>query len=177
VIGCQKRFAQDCLAVSPRDASEEVGLGIRYKGLHLLHVSAELPDAFVPGRGVGREFSFRPVSGGPVWGNVFGVEAEFQDVSLRDAEVFEEHPGGVRQVCGFFPTEIGGKVFYYLFEFGVGASAGEEFRKVLAQGFIVVRGFRFRHGIIGLLWRAWRFSLAGALPTSLQVKVCARWSP
>ena len=59
-------------------------------------VGTEFLNAGVPGGCAGRGGGFRPVVIRPFRGAVFWVAAEFEDVPLREAEVFEKHPEGVR---------------------------------------------------------------------------------
>ena len=73
-------------------------MSVRDQVLHGFQISAELLDALVPGRGVGRRGFCGPVSFGPFRGLVLLAAAEFEDVVLRDAEMFEEHPRRVREI-------------------------------------------------------------------------------
>ena len=133
VIGQEQGFAEDGLAVAPGDAGEQVSLGILHERLHGLQVAAELLDAFGPGCGGGRGRSFRPVAFGPFRGDVFFVAAEFEDIPLGQTEVFEEHPGRVREVCGLGAAEFGRKISYDGVEVGVSVASSEEFDEILAQ--------------------------------------------
>ena len=65
---------------------------------------------------------------------MFGAAAEFEDVPLGDAEMLEEHPGRGGVICGLRTAEVCGKIFHYIFEFGVGVAAIEKIEKVFAQG-------------------------------------------
>jgi len=133
VSGQEQSFAEDGLAVSPGNLGEEIGLRIFHQGLHGLQVSAEFLDAGVPGSAAGRGGGFRPVVIGPFRRLVPGVAAEFEDVRLGEAQVFEEHPEGVREVGGFLATEVGGEVGHDRVECGVGVASVEQFEKMLAE--------------------------------------------
>ena len=85
-------------------------------------------DGFLPGAGVGWGGGFGPVVVGPLFLFVvaLGVVAEVEHVLLGDAEVLDDLPGGVGQALGDFAMQGGGKVFYGVFEGGVGVTAFEE---------------------------------------------------
>lgn len=146
VVGYEQGFAEDGLAFAPGDLCEEIGLGIFHEIVHGFRVAVDLVDAFVPGVGGGRLGGFRPVSFGPFRRFVFEVAAEFEDVGLGDADVFEEHPGGVGEVGRLLSAEFWGEIFDGVFEGGVGVSAFEEFEDVLAEG--SVRVFGLGHGVL-----------------------------
>jgi hypothetical protein len=78
---------------------------------------------------------------------VLFVAAEFEDVPLREAEVFEEHPGRVWEVRGLRTAEFGREIFNDVVEFGMSASSGEKVGEVFAQ--LLVLGFG--HGASAVL--------------------------
>ena len=73
--------------------------------------------------------------------------AEFEDVVLRDAEVFEEHPGRVREIFGLGSAQFRRQIFDGVVEGGVGLAAGEECEEVLAELGVRVLGMRASGGI------------------------------
>ena len=85
--------------------------GVGDEFFHGLQILAELLDAFVPRGGIGRGLGFRPVIVGPFHFLVVGVSAEIEDVPLRDAQVLQQLPRGMRRAVGFdaaqFDWEIG----------------------------------------------------------------------
>jgi hypothetical protein len=76
----------------------------------------------------------RPIFFGPFAVFVLWVGAEVEDVLLSNAEMFDEHPGGVWEVCGLCAAEVGREIFYDVVEGGVGLASGEEFEEMLAEG-------------------------------------------
>src|SRR5215831_5843837 len=100
-------------------------------------------DTLLPCIGIRRLRGLRPVAFGPLWGLVVLVAAEFEDVPLRDAQVLEEHPGGVREVGGLGAVEFGPEVFDGVFKCGVGVATFQEFEEMFAQGLGRVFGHRF----------------------------------
>lgn len=139
MIGEEQGFTEDGLAVTPGDFDEEIGLGILYEVLHGFQIGAEVLDAGVPGRVARRGSRFWPVVVRPFRSCVIWVAAEFQDVPLREAQVFEEHPQGVRVVGGFLAAEIGGDVGDDVVESGVGLAALKKLDKVGAERFVLIR--------------------------------------
>src|SRR5580698_9536064 len=55
--------------------------------------------------------------------------------------MFEEHPGGVGEVCGLRAAEFGWKILDDVVEGGVGLASGEEFEEVIAEGVVGVGSF------------------------------------
>jgi len=142
VVGDEKRFAKKILAVAPTEGLEEVGVGFGDKGFEELEVFADGSDGGVPGVRGGRLGRFGPVFGGPLERMVAagGRRGELEDVALGDAEVFEELPGGVREVGWDGGAMLGGKVFDGVVEGNVGLTAAEEFENLLAElGLLGVR--------------------------------------
>jgi hypothetical protein len=134
VVGEQHGFAENGLSIGPGQFGEEIGFRICDQILHGFQIGLELGDAFRPRVLIGRGFVFRPVVVGPLQGCVVLGAAEFEDIPLCDAEVFEEHPGRVRVVGGLFATKIRREIFDDVFEFGVGVASDKEFEEMLAQG-------------------------------------------
>jgi hypothetical protein len=60
---------------------------------------------------------------GPVGGDVILVAAEFQDVPLRDAQVFEQHPWGVGKAWWFLTAKFLGNSGDNFVKFCVGIAA------------------------------------------------------
>ena len=146
MIGYEQRFAEDGLALAPGDLREEIGLRIFHEILQGFCVAVDLVDAFVPGVGSGGLGGFRPVSFGPLRGFVLCAAAELEDVGLRDADVLEEHPRGVREVGRFRSAEFRREILDGVFECGVGVAPFEEIEEMLAEG--LVRVFVCGHGVL-----------------------------
>src|SRR5579872_4790234 len=90
-------------------------------------------NTLVPRIGAGRLGGLRPVAFGPLRRFVLRVAAEFEDVPLRDADVFDQHPGRVREVFGLRAAKFLGQSFYGVFKPGVRVAAFEKFNDVLAK--------------------------------------------
>ena len=122
VVGDEERLAEEVLAVAPAEGLVEVGVGLWMRASKSFEVAADGGDGLRPRRGLGWLRDFGPVAVGPVEGLVAagGWRGEVEDVALGDAEVLEELPGGVGEVCGYGASEIGGKVFDGFVEGGVG---------------------------------------------------------
>ena len=67
-------------------------------------------DALLPLGVVLRRRRRRPVVVGPLRILVLGVRAELEQIVLRDADVLEELPDGVRQSVGTFAAQLGGQI-------------------------------------------------------------------
>ena len=96
VVGEQQQCAQVGLLLVPgRNARIQIP-GVAGDLFHLLAIAREGGDAGVPRPAVGRRRVLRPVVVGPLAAvDVLGVDAEIEDVFLRDAHVLEQLPGGV----------------------------------------------------------------------------------
>jgi len=130
------------LTLAPGKGFGEGGLvGFAEKLEESLAVGVDGVDGFLPGAGVGWGGGFGPVVVGPLFLFVvaLGVVAEVEHVLLGYAEVLDDLPGGVGQALGDFAMQGGGKVFYGVFEGGVGVTAFEEGDKF---GLDVVRRWR-----------------------------------
>src|SRR5262245_6360015 len=77
---------------------------------------------------------------------MFGVAAEFQDVPLRNAHVFEQHPGGVRKTPDLLTAELRGKAFDHVIEFSMRAAILEQGQEMLAERWI--RSGRHRASLV-----------------------------
>src|SRR5579864_1228957 len=82
--------------------------------------------------------SLWPVLFGPFRRLVFGIPAELENVPLRDADVFEEHPCGMRYLFRGHAAQLGREGFNCVGELGVGFAATEQRDELLAQGLVFV---------------------------------------
>src|SRR5208282_2598383 len=147
VIGHQQGFAENGLAVAPWDSGQQVGLGIFYQILHRLEVLPEFFHTCIPNGGGRRSFCLRPIPFGPFRRDVFRVAAEFQNVPLRDAQVFQQHPERVGQAGRLLSKQFVRNVGDYFFELGVGATSIEQVNHMLAQHLVFILIFAvFFHG-------------------------------
>ena len=137
VVGDEQGFAEDGLAVSPGNFCEQISLRIADQFFHGFRIILESLDALVPRCGAWRRRGFGPVIIGPFGGDIFWVAAEVENVALRDAQVFEKHPGGMRQAFRDFATKLRREVGDYFVEGGVGMAALELGDEVFAQGLVV----------------------------------------
>lgn len=138
VVGDQEGFAEDGLAVPPWDFREQIGFGIADQLFQSGQIDLKRFDAFVPGRGARRGRGFGPVVVRPFGGDVFRVAAEVEDVALRDAQMFEEHPGGMRQALWDFALELRGEIGDDFVKGGVGVAAVEVSGEVFAEGLVLI---------------------------------------
>jgi hypothetical protein len=60
------------------------------------------------------------------------VAAELQDVQLREAHVFQQHPGGMRKVRNFDSGELHGPVTHGIVEASVRSAPLQQVKHVLA---------------------------------------------
>src|SRR5258708_1379482 len=104
----EQGFAQNSLASAVWNFGEEIRLAVGHKFLHRLEIPRERFQALVPGLGSGRDWRSGPVSGGPVWRNMFGVAREFQNIPLRNAHVLEQFPDRVRHASRADASQFGG---------------------------------------------------------------------
>ena len=132
VVGHLERFAEQALAIAVREWGEQVRRRSGNKLPHGLVIGTKARDALVPCMRVGRFGGGGPVAGRPVGRRVFGIAAEFQHVPLRDSEVFEQFPGGVRRAGRGDTAQGGGHVGDCLIEIGVRASSFEQFHQLAA---------------------------------------------
>ena len=124
MVGYQQGFAEDGLAGAPGDWREQICFAIRDQSLDGFQVAAKIADGVVPGSGVGGRGRGWPIFVVPFAVFVCWVGAEVEDVLLGDAEMFEEHPGGVGEVRGLCAAEIGWEIFCDVVEGGVGLASG-----------------------------------------------------
>jgi hypothetical protein len=110
---------------------------------HGLQVGLKGLAAFVPGLLVGRSGGLWPVAFGEFWRDVFWVTGEFEDVPLREAQVFEELPCGMLGVFWDYALEVDGPIFCDGFEIGVGLASFEEFDEMIWEGFLFWHGWWF----------------------------------
>jgi hypothetical protein len=96
VIRDEQSLGKNGLASAVRNLGIEIRIGIEDQFTHLQEFALNFGDAFVPGFLARRRFGGRPIAGREVWRDVLSVAAEFEDVPLRDADVFEKLPECVR---------------------------------------------------------------------------------
>ena len=108
VIGGEEEFAQIGLIGAVRNRGDELDLRARGEPLERLAVAPELRNRFGPGRAVRRRRRLRPVGVRPLLRLVFRVDAEIEDVGLREPQMFEELPGRYSQPAGTTPRIRGG---------------------------------------------------------------------
>lgn len=68
----------------------------------------------------------RPIAFGPGRRNMLRIAAEFKNVPLRQAQVFEKHPQGVGIANGLLAAESCGNIGDYGIESGVGVASFEK---------------------------------------------------
>jgi hypothetical protein len=73
---------------------------------------------------------------------------------LRDAQVFEKHPGGMREVFRFLAAKLGRKFFYGVVEVDVGVATVEKLDDLLAQRLVSTTTTAVGRGH-GILWQHW----------------------
>src|SRR5215472_10333609 len=78
---------------------------------------------------------------------MFFVAAEFEDIPLRDAQVFEKHPGRVREIGGLGAVEFWREVLDGVLKCRVGVAAVQKFEQMFAQGLVRIFGHGFLRGI------------------------------
>jgi len=153
VICCQQDLPQNGLAIAPGNLREEVCFRIANQILQSFQIAEHLFHAFIPGFGGRRGFGFRPVAFGPLGRFVLLVAAEFEYVPLGDADVFEEHPGGVREIGGLGAAEVRRETLDDVFEFGMGVASAEEFEEMFTERvmgvFLRGHGIPFERGRLG----------------------------
>ena len=132
MIGDQQRLAKNGLARAVRNGRGEVCFRIDNKFAHLLSVMLKGFQAHFPGNGVGRGWMNRPIAGRPIGRDVHGIAAEFEDIPLRDADVLEEFPGGVRRACWLVSRPRHGKSGDSGLEIRVSVAAFKQLQKVFS---------------------------------------------
>ena len=133
VIGDEECFAQDRLAVTVRDFSEEIVGGIRNEILHLFQIAAKLLNRFIPKAGIAGTSRLWPITFGPFRRDVIRSAAEFQDVPLRDSHVLEHLPGRVGQAFNLLTAGFGRKVRDEVIERDVRVAATQQREQMIAQ--------------------------------------------
>ena len=69
------------------------------------------------------------------------VAAEVQDVQLGEAQVLEQHPGGVREVRYFDAGELQRPVAHRVVEADVRPAAFQQVEQMVAEGFVPTIGW------------------------------------
>src|SRR5579883_1438179 len=103
VVGDEKSFAQQRLAVSPGKLAVEVLLRVAEQRLELRQVLADRAHGARPVTLFLRSRLRRPVSLRPFRRLIFGRNTEPQNVVLGDAHVLQQLPGGVRKALRPLP--------------------------------------------------------------------------
>lgn len=142
VIGDEHGFTQDGLALAVRDASEEIRFRVLNQFDHGAQIGVEIANAAVPGGGVGRSGGGRPVAGRERRRDVAQIAAEFEDVPLGDAEMFEQLPERVSGARDFLPAEGGRDVLQDASGAGVGLLVAQQAHQVAAEGAVTDGGMR-----------------------------------
>ena len=157
VVGDKKRFAEKILSVAPTEGLEEIGLWPGDESFELLKIGANGGDRSIPGVRRGWRGRLGPVLFGPFEWMVAagGRGGKVEDVALGDAEVFEELPGGVRQIGRDGGAVLGGKVFDGVVEGDVSLASAKEVDDLFAE-----------LGLVGVL----RFAHAGSPPHWMQAE-------
>ena len=108
MIGNQEGLAEDRVVLVLADRFEQVSRGVGDQVHDRLEVRAERSEGLVPGLRVGWCITRWPVAGGPLGGDVLGVDAVAENIPLGDSHVLEQAPGGVRLAGGLFAAKLGG---------------------------------------------------------------------
>ena len=117
------------MAGAPGKGFDELGVG--GGGQELVEggaIGADLVEGLLPGASVGRFGLGGPVGVGPLARLVGAVEVvgEGEHVVLGDADVFDDLPGGVREIFRDCTAEFDGEVLDGVVEGGVGVAAIEQ---------------------------------------------------
>ncbi len=105
VVRDEKRFPENRMPVAVGNRCKQIRRGVGYEILHCFQISAEGFKALFPSRRIRRRVPVRPVTSRERWRDVFGVPAKFEDVQLGDAHMFEEAPGGMRDIVWLRSTK------------------------------------------------------------------------
>ena len=138
VIGNQHGFAKDRLAVSPGNLGKKIGLRIFDQLLHRPKIVVKGVNALVPGGRARRRRAFRPVVIRQRERLVFRVDAELQDVPLRQAHVLDQHPRGMWQAVRDFAAKFGGEFRDDFVESGMGMATIQKLDQIIAKGLVAV---------------------------------------
>ena len=160
VVRQQQHLAQDGLAVSPRYFLKEIGARARDQILHRLEILLEARDTFIPGDRIRWRGSFRPIFLWPFRGDVFRIAAELENVPLRDAEMFKQHPGGMGEAIWLRGPQLFRDIRDRIFKFRVRFSAFKQADELVAQSF-VVNGISWQFAVLFLRDKRVKFPAPG----------------
>src|SRR5882757_5590372 len=119
VVGDQKRFAKQSLAVSMGDLGSKVTFGVRNQGRHGFQISQYLLYARVPGFFIWRSLRLGPVLIWPFGRFMLTGAAEFKNVPLGNADMLQQLPRRVRSALGFAAAKFAGKILERLAQIDV----------------------------------------------------------
>ena len=123
MVGEDEGFAQNGLALAVGDFGVEIGSRIFDQLDHFAQIVFEPLHRLIPLFFARRGRRLGPVALGKFGRDVLVVAAEFQNIPLRDAGVFEELPPGMREALRVGAALGRGEVFDGVHEMDVGAAA------------------------------------------------------
>src|SRR5947209_2362129 len=133
VVRYQHCFPKNRLSISPRNLCEQIRFRIAYELLHGFEILVERLNTLVPRRcGRWRRLLW-PIILRPAELFVFRIAAEIENVPLRDAQMFEEHPCRMRQSLRDRATQFSRKITDDLVESRMRVAAIEQFEKMFAE--------------------------------------------
>lgn len=147
MISHEQGFTEDGLAFAMRNASEQIDTRIFHKVNHCLEVGAKRTNAPFPSSGIGWLGRWRPIPFGKGGRNVPRIPAEFEDIPLRNAEMFEKLPGGMGRAGDFHATQVFGKICEGAIKTDVSLFLRQQIDKVIAQRAIRTVGDAARGGL------------------------------
>ena len=144
VIRDEKRFPKNRWPVAVGNRYKQIRRGVGYQILQGSQISAEGFQALFPSHRIRRRVPVRPVTIRERWRDVFWIPAEFEDVPLGDAHVFEEVPGGMRYAVRLRSTEPSGQVGDGGVEIEMRSTTSQQVEQVFPESLIVVHAWLTR---------------------------------
>ena len=130
---CQKqRLAQKRLAGAMRNLCEEIVGRIRDEILHRFQIISKLVDRCIPEIGRSQFIRVRPITFWPFRRDVICVAREFEDVPLRDAQVFKHLPGRIGKPLDLLTAFLNREIFDEILKTQVRMAAAEQLEELVA---------------------------------------------
>jgi hypothetical protein len=140
VVDDEDQLAQIGLTRAVRDAGEQIDFGIRGETLQRLEIAVERSDSGIPSAVRGRRGVCRPVVVGPLHFAIVRVEAEVENIVLRDADVLHDLPRRMRHACRAFTAQTRREAGDRIVEVDVRVTPVERLCKKAGKGVVLISG-------------------------------------
>src|SRR5258706_10328963 len=125
MIRYQESFTQNCLPRPMRDDAEQISGRVIDERLNRQKVLTKSRQRIFPLQRTGFTARIRPVTDGPIWGNIIGIADKLKDVPLSDTQVLREMPKCVWNMWRFCVDMFHWKIGNHIIEIHMGLTIAQ----------------------------------------------------